>query len=429
MSMGMGTSAAAYQRALLLLQQNRPRDAERELRQVLVFDPQHAMAHCMLARCLAEQDRFDEAQHHAAQAIALAPDESMVHYTMSLVLFSRNRFAEAGAAIEQAIRLDPNDADLQAMLAQVLVQEKRWKEALAVTERGLAIDPEHIGCTNLRAIALVHLGEREKAGQTIRAALSRNPDNALSHANQGWTLLHQGEHVKAMEHFREALRLDPTNDWARAGIVEALKARHFIYRIMLRYFLFMSRMSSAAQWGLIIGFWILSRIMNSYAEANPWAAPFVRPIVYVYIAFAVMTWLSPHLFNLLLRLSKFGRHALSDDQRTASNWIGITLATAITLLVGGLVLRDGDVGFIGFGLVLLALPLSGAFVCDKGWPRWIMFAVSGVLLLLLLLHLAAEKSFLALPPIIGESAFYLFVFGVLSAQVLAMILASQRVQK
>ena len=105
LTVGMGTSAA-YQRALLLLQQNRPADAERELRHVLVFDPQHAMAHMMLARCLVEQERLDEAQQHAMEGVRLAPDEPMSHYTMSLVLFSRNRFPEAEAAIRQAIGAD-----------------------------------------------------------------------------------------------------------------------------------------------------------------------------------------------------------------------------------------------------------------------------------------------------------------------------------
>ena len=42
---------------------------------------------------------------------------------------------------------------------------------------------------------------------------------------KAWALIEQGEHEQAMEHFREALRLNPQLDWARQGIVEAMKAR------------------------------------------------------------------------------------------------------------------------------------------------------------------------------------------------------------
>ncbi len=67
--------------------------------------------------------------------------------------------------------------------------------------------------------------------------------------------MHQGDHKQALEHFREALRLKPDMEWARNGMVEALKARYFLYRLMLRYYLWMSRFTRRGQWGMIIGLW------------------------------------------------------------------------------------------------------------------------------------------------------------------------------
>ncbi len=431
LTVGMGTSAA-YQRALLLLQQNRPADAERELRHVLVFDPQHAMAHMMLARCLVEQERLDEAQQHAMEGVRLAPDEPMSHYTMSLVLFSRNRFPEAEAAIRQAIGLDPNDADLMAMLAQVLIQQRRWEDALAAAERGLAIDPEHVGCTNLRAIALVHLGRTEQAGQTIDAALRRDPDNSLSHANQGWTLLHQGEPLKAMEHFREALRLQPDNEWARAGIVEALKAKHLVYRVMLKYFLAMSRLSATAQWIIVLGLWVLSRVLDGVANSYPAVAPFVRPIVYAYLVFVVMTWLSPHLFNLLLRLNRFGRHALSDEQRRASNLLGGMIVTAGIILLGAWGTWDANLLVLGMCALALLLPMAGAYHAPAGWPRWVMFALTVVLAVLALGMYALAAGEETLSPAKGglwQAMMWIFAIGVVASQILANLLAAQHVRR
>ncbi len=425
-------TSTAYARALLLLQQGRPADAERELRQLLAEQPQHAMAHAMLARCLTEQDRLDEAQENAKQAIGLAPDESMTHYVLSLVYFARNRLEEAGEAIVEAIRLDPDDPDLQAMLAQILVQERRWADAKLVSERGLAIDPEHIGCTNLRAIALVHLGQRDQATATIDAALQREPDNSLTHANQGWNLLHQNQHVRAMEHFRESLRLDPNSEWARAGIVEAMKARNVLYRLMLAYFLFMSRMSGQVQWAIILGLWILTRTLDRLADANPALAPYLRPVVYVYVIFALLTWLSPHLFNLLLRLSRFGRHALSVDQRRSSNVVGAMLGLTSLALLGGWISDSGDLFIFGLCMLGLLMPLAGAFQTPRGWPRSIMYGVSAVLgfiavsLLVLTINRTEIDSAVSQ---LWNALLWTFIIGVVGSQFLANVLSQQQVRR
>ena len=46
------------------------------------------------------------------------------------------------------------------------------------------------------------------------------------------------------------------------------------------------------------------------------------PVLVLSFAFLMLTWISSPLFNLLLRFNRFGRLALSRDQRIASSWIG-----------------------------------------------------------------------------------------------------------
>src|SRR5436190_20189123 len=217
-----------YQRALLLCGQERYELAEAELRRGLADEPSDPYSHGLLAICLSHQKRFQEAEEEAKQAIHFGPDIPYCHYALAWVLHDRYNFDAALAEIQEALRLDPEDADFHALEAQVQIDKRDWRSALASAERGLQLDAEHVACTNLRAIALVRLGRKAEAGATIDAALARNPENAVTHANQGWTLLHQGQAEKALEHFREALRLDPGNEWARQGIVEALKARNII---------------------------------------------------------------------------------------------------------------------------------------------------------------------------------------------------------
>ncbi len=422
------------QRALLLLQQSRHEQAEGELRQALAHEPQDAYPHALLALCLTQREKFEDATAEAQQAIHLAPDFPFAHYAHARVLYDRNHYPEARAAIEEAIRLDSTDADYFALLAMIHFDEKRWPEALAAAEQGLQFDSEHIGCTNLRAMALVKLGRRAEAGATIDAALARNPDNATTHANQGWTLLEKGEARKALEHFREALRLDPENDWARRGIIEALKARNLIYAAMLKYFFWMSKLSRRAQWGIVLGGYFGSRLLGAVADSYPGLAPWVLPLRIFYVAFAVLTWTAYPVFNLLLRLNRFGRLALTPQQTVESNWVGASLLLALISLGGCLVQGFGSpwvMSLAVFGLLLL--PVSGLFRCAHGWPRQTMLAVVAVLALIggsaIALIWAAARDGNRYVETTANNAFSLlglFALGILASSFLANFLATQR---
>lgn len=373
------TGDVVMQRALLLIQQGRHADAERELRQALAMDPGSANAHAMLAHVLLELNRYNDAEREADEAIGLAPDEAYGHYARAAVLHERRRYGEAAAAIEQAIGLDPYDADQFAMLAQIRVSQREWKAALEAADRGLAVDPANVACANLRAVALVHLGRREDAARTIDGALSRDPDDPITHANQGWALLHAGEPKRAMEHFREALRLDPTNEWARAGIVEAMKARNPIYRFMLGFFLSMARLTPGQRWGIIIGGWFGHRLLRGAAADNPQLAPYIWPITTAYLLFVWMTWLSDPLFNAILRTDRNGRYALSREQLVTSNWILSLLVITVGSFIGWRTTGLLWLEILTVVALLLAIPVSTIWRCEKGWPRLANVAIAAAL--------------------------------------------------
>jgi hypothetical protein len=195
-------------------------------------------------------------------------------------------------------------------------------------------------------------------------------------------LLHRGDHRGALEHFREALRLDPELEWARAGIVEALKARYLLYRVMLRFFLWMGRQSTVAQWVVILGFVFGRRILADLARSHPALAPFLFPVLALSFAFLLLTWIASPLFNLLLRLNHFGRLALSREQRIASNWIGGCFLLGAVCFVSYLV-RPAELnsfGMVYFGFLLM--PLAVTFGRARGTPRRLIAAYTGVVALL-----------------------------------------------
>ncbi|MBI3945573.1 MAG: tetratricopeptide repeat protein [Armatimonadetes bacterium] len=418
-------SEAHIHRAAVLLRQERYDQAARELRGALADDPDDAFAHALLAIALSASEKYPEATEQARAAIHLGPDLPLAHYALANVLGARGYLKEAEAAIREAIRLDPEDPDHFGVLARLAIQQRRWQDALGAADQGLRLDPEHDECANLRAMALVQLGRKEDAGAAIEGALARDPENALTHANQGWALLHQGRHKEAMESFREALRLDPELEWARAGIVEALKARHLLYGLMLRYFLWMSRLSARGQWAVVLGGVFGVRILRNLAREMPALRPVVTPIVALYLLFALLTWTADPLFNVILRLNRFGRLALSREQIVASNWVGGSLLGGMAAVVLSLALRVPALLIVGAELALLILPLAGTFRCKLGWPRLAMGTyTAGVAAMglagALLVHLGAASG--RVPPA-AASLLGLCLLGILFSTWIGNLLA------
>lgn len=373
----------------MLLQQSRFDLAEAELRLALAEDPDNGRLHSFLAICLTERDRLDEAQAAADRGIGLAPDEPAAHYIRAQVLRKRKELEGALGAVEESLRLGPAQPPAWALRGAIHLDRRSWPAALEAAESGLSFDAGDADCANVRAIALTQLGRREEAAASLGAALERDPENDVTHANRGWGLLHEGDPRKAMEHFREALRLDPTNEWARAGIVEALKARNPIYGLMLKYFLWMGRLSSKAQLGIVVGGFIGYQVLAEQSARHPAARPFLLPILIAYGLFALFSWIASPLFNALLRFHPLGRHALSDDQRRAGTWVGLFFLAALAALIwwplgGGLPARG-----LAIYLGLFLIPLSGTFACAPGRYRNFMGLVTAALFVMFATPFAA----------------------------------------
>jgi tetratricopeptide (TPR) repeat protein len=368
------------QRGSLLYEQGRYAEAAAELRLQLGQHAEDPYAHALLALTLARMEQYPEATDHAQRAIHLDPEQAFGYFALAQVMLCRNRFGEAQKAITEAIRCNPYDADFYALLASLHLRASKWRETLAAANQGLEVEPEHQLCTNLRAQALVNLGDKAGATATLGEALARKPDDAFTHANQGWACLHRGNHRQAEIHFREALRLDPEMEWARAGIVESLKARNFIYRGMLAYFLWMSRLSPGVRWGLVIGAFFGAQMLGRVAQQSPLLALIFLPFALVYFVFVLLTWLSDSFYNLLLRLHPFGRYALSRDQVSGANVLAVCLLTVSACLVAAVVVWREPLFYAALLLTIASLPASAIFVCQPGWPRKALAAITVALL-------------------------------------------------
>lgn len=205
-------------------------------------------------------------------------------------------------------------------------------------------------------------------------------ESAEALTKAGWAALECGEHQPAVQFFRRALRLRPNYSRARSGVVEALKARHPVYRRVLATFFWLSRFSPGTQVGVMLAGYLLLRVITVVAaHSSPWA-PFLWPLLALVFALLVLLGLASPLFDVVLRLDPLGRDSLSDDQRRGASLLTLNLVLPLPVLLLSLWL-DSRLGIVAWILLTMtALPSSAIYRCAPGWPRWAMMAMTlGVL--------------------------------------------------
>lgn len=132
-----------YARALLAVELDQIEAAERDLRQIIAADPQHADALNALGYTLADRtERYAEARNYIEQAYALKPDEPAVLDSMGWVYFRLGEHERALGYLRRALELF-DDGEIAAHLGEVLWVMGREAEARTVWEAALAAHPEH----------------------------------------------------------------------------------------------------------------------------------------------------------------------------------------------------------------------------------------------------------------------------------------------
>ncbi|MDB5098591.1 MAG: hypothetical protein JWM80_3012 [Cyanobacteria bacterium RYN_339] len=350
-----------FERAQLLLAHGRPADAERELREGLAREPEDPASHAMLALCLDQLDRMDEALAAAQAAVGLAPEWAFTHYVRAVVLVDLERVGEADASLDEAISLDPHMADAFALKGVIRLARGEWVAAQEQADLALALDPEDESAVNVRAQALIKQGKVEEARATMASGLAMHPDAARTHLNQGWILLESGDHTGAMDHFAEALRLDPRLDAAREGYITALKAKHWFYRLFLGFQFRLARLSSGNQWRILIGLWLLSRVIRTAEQVHPEYMPVLEPLRYLYVAFCLLTWTADPLLELMLRFSPRGKHLLAPYQKLGAEVFGGAIIVALVAAAAAWFTHNPTLGWLAWVLGVLVIPIGATF--------------------------------------------------------------------
>ncbi|KAA6183232.1 tetratricopeptide repeat protein [Thiohalocapsa marina] len=132
-----------YGRAMLAVGMDRVDLLERDLRRILVADPDHVDALNALGYTLADRtDRLDEALSLVERALQLSPDEPAILDSMGWVRYRMGDATGAEPYLRKALD-SVFDAEIAAHLGEVLWTLDRRDEARAIWERALSEYPTH----------------------------------------------------------------------------------------------------------------------------------------------------------------------------------------------------------------------------------------------------------------------------------------------
>lgn len=416
----MSSPADSLSRARLLRDHNRHDEAVPLLLEALAQNPDFVEAHVELALTrLAIPEQRKLALENINAAVALQADDAQILAIKGYVLSRLDREKQALKFADDAIALDPSCVMAWTVKAGALGGLNRWAEGEIAAREALKLDPDDPSAANQLAIFLRMQGRLDESGLEVGGLLSRNAEDPDAHATNGWAALQRGDHKKAEEHLAEALRIDPENRYAKEGMKQAFKSRSLFYRLFLKWSFLMNRFSGGKRFAIMIGIYILYRVLSGMIGAKSSTAGLVA--AGIWIGFVCWASLSPAIGNFILLKDPLARLALEPAERRSGIFVGLPFFIGVVMVIVGVVLALTVSGLIGGGfalgglaLVIACLPASRVFENASGAGQ-LIFGLAA------LLGVAASAAFVSMgfweegPSAFLESfAFFGFIAAALS---------------
>ncbi len=353
----------------LLFSQKRFAEAEALILAFLEQFPSNQRAQYMLVIVYFSQNKLDICYPLIEKLIADNPEDLNYLALSTRIDIAQGFYTKADEKCEMLIAQDPEEVEFYNLLATSKYNQRNYDKAIFFAEKALSLEPENLTALNLKTSASGILGRKQEAQISIQEALQQDPNNDWTIANHGQQLLNEGKVTEALERFKDALSINPNNSLAQYGLKEALKSKFWPYKMFYKYQLLMSRLSSNQMWGLMIGAYILLRILQGTSEKNPQLGVFLMPIVYIIVAIFLSTWIIQPLMNLYLLTNKYGKLLLDDNDKKSAKFVGISLIAALIGFILYQITKIEGMGLMALFFIALMIPLGSMYNPPKSENR------------------------------------------------------------
>ncbi|MDH5398663.1 MAG: tetratricopeptide repeat protein [Cyclobacteriaceae bacterium] len=331
-----------YNTIRLLIERGKHDLAQQKIKEALTDFPDSADLHALETEVLLEKGEYKSALKSIEQAIGLNPEGDYMHYLRARVSLKLDNDKDALRDMDEAIRINPDMAGYYGMKAAIYINQQQYDMAIAHAQTGLELDPEDLMCNNMLSLAHNKTGKKDEAFTRLENLLADDPENPLTQANAGHYHLQHGNITQAKQHFAAALQSDPGFEYARSGMVTAMKASNFLYAKLLQFSFWVQKIGAKNRWAFFIGLIVVVNVV-----------PFLLPF---YLVFIFWAWFTGPLSDVLLYFDKFGKYLMTaETQKLTSINIGFLVAAALALMAG-LVLQNSYFT-LSFGLFLSIVPV------------------------------------------------------------------------
>jgi len=187
------------------------KEAEEEYRKAIEMDPSFADAHCSLGKLLKENGKKEAAEEEFRKAIQIDPSFADAYIELGVLLTDRGQLKEAEKQYREAIKINPRCTEGLINLGSLLGKLSKIKEAEKMLKKAIIINPNDADAHNTSGILFDKCGKTEKAESEFKKAINIEPDNMHFHYNLGLFLKNHERIKEAEKEYREAIKINPNN--------------------------------------------------------------------------------------------------------------------------------------------------------------------------------------------------------------------------
>lgn len=317
--------------------------AHKKIGEALANYPDSDELYSLQALVYINQKNYKQAQTAIHTGIGLNPENDYLFYLNARLAIENDEYKAAEENINQAISINPYQAGYFGTKAANYINQKKYDQAIEAALEGLDLNPDDTSCNNMLSMAQTQTGLGDEAFNRLESLLADDPENELTQANTGYYYLRQGNSAKAKEHFAAALNSNPEFEFARAGMIQAIKSTNWFYAKLMQFSYWLDEMNARYRWGFIIGLVLIVKLIPILALP--------------YLIFIFWTWFTGPISDVLLYFDKYGRYLMS-SQSLKYTQINIGVLALGTLALAAGIFLHGSFLMLAFSLLLTTIPVA-----------------------------------------------------------------------
>jgi tetratricopeptide (TPR) repeat protein len=225
----------AFQAAIALEEEGRPREAERLYQYALALSPDHVASLLRLSTLRVQHADLAGALELLRRAADVAPQSADAQAALGRLLAALKGPQEAIACYQKALAIKPDNAAVHHHLANALRTLRRGEEAIEHYQRALVLAP-NLAEAHLSLAGLLAAHDRSKEAMIhYQHALAIKPDDVEAHKNLGMVLQAASRLEEALAHYEHVLALAPDMADVRVKIGDILHALNRSHEAIAHY--------------------------------------------------------------------------------------------------------------------------------------------------------------------------------------------------